>query len=239
MRKKILLLLTLTFIYACEEKAPISFSESSLQFNDNALIEINVPKAQGNDDLSQAINAKIDAHIANALSFSEEDVEGLTLNEAVQQFDTEYKAFKDDFEESKLIWEAVFDGEVTYQSPEVICIAINSFLNTGGAHGNMNISFLNFNPQDGTLLGVDDIIADKSGLTELAKTYFKEEAQLESEEGYGDYFFGEEFHLPANIGFSDDGLILFYNVYEIASYAVGVTEFTIPFEDVEAYLKIH
>ena len=62
--------------------------------------------------------------------------------------------------------------------------------------------------------------------------------KTEEDEGFGDYFFGEEFHLPANIGYNDEGVLLFYNVYEIASYAVGITEFTIPFEEVEDYLSI-
>ena len=54
-----------------------------------------------------------------------------------------------------------------------------------------------------------------------------------------DYFWGEPFHLPENIGLNDEGVIFFYNVYEIASYADGITEFTIPFSDIESLLKIY
>ena len=45
--------------------------------------------------------------------------------------------------------------------------------------------------------------------------------------------------LPENIGFSDEGVILLYNVYEIAPYSEGITEFTIPFEEVLKYIKIN
>ena len=54
-----------------------------------------------------------------------------------------------------------------------------------------------------------------------------------------DYFFGEPFHLPDNIGYSEEGLILLYNVYEIASYAQGYTEFRIPFSELNTYLKVN
>jgi hypothetical protein len=54
-----------------------------------------------------------------------------------------------------------------------------------------------------------------------------------------DFFFGKPFQLPENIGFSDDGLVLLYNVYEVASFNQGYTEFVIPFEDIASYLKLN
>ena len=40
------------------------------------------------------------------------------------------------------------------------------------------------------------------------------------------------------MGFNENGIILLYNVYEIASYVQGVTEFTIPYAEANPYLKI-
>ena len=54
-----------------------------------------------------------------------------------------------------------------------------------------------------------------------------------------DYFFGKPFQLPENIGFNNNGLLLLYNTYEIASYAQGYTEFVIPFNDCESFLKVY
>jgi len=147
-------------------------------------------------------------------------------------------AFKDEFEESSLVWEAQIEGEVTYQSPEITCVAINSYLNTGGAHGSMNISFLNFNSQTGELLKNDEFIKSNDFL-KLAKTYFRLEIEETlDKDSFNDYFWGDDFHLPENIGFSDEGVILLYNVYEIAPYSEGITEFTIPFEKVLPYLRL-
>ena len=67
------------------------------------------------------------------------------LIEAAKQFDTEYANFKNQFADSDQKWEALIDGEVTYESPELISIAINSYLDTGGAHGNGYVKFFNFN----------------------------------------------------------------------------------------------
>jgi len=169
------------------------------------------------------------------LNFSEDDTDSITLNDAVNKFDAEYKAFKNDFEESTLVWEALFDGEVTYQSAEIISIAINGYLNTGGAHGNMNVTFLNFNPKTDHLLTFDDLFTNKEDLTKAVNPFFDKETKPSNIS----YFFDEEFHLPENIGFNEDGVIFFYNIYEIASYSDGITEFTVPFEDIDSFLKLN
>lgn len=120
-----------------------------------------------------------------------------------------------------------------YQSPYVVSIAMTSYTNTGGAHGMVVVSFLNFDVKTGNLIENDALINDLSAFKELAKTYFNQEI-----EGKRDlYFEPENFTLPANIGFNDDGLILLYNSYEIAPYSTGLTEFTIPYETIEGYLN--
>ena len=110
----------------------------------------------------------------------------------------------------------------------------------GGAHGNDKIKFLNLNAKTGEVLNQNDIIENSSGFKALAEKHFV--ASLETKEDrlkMEDFFFGKPFQLPENIGFSDDGLVLLYNVYEVASYAQGYTEFVIPFEDVTPFLKLY
>jgi len=223
---------------ACEEEITITFIEFNIEFNENAIIEINAPRVEFKSVIGDSINSKIERHIANMLNFSEEE-SNIILGDALTKFDAEYKTFKNDFEESALVWEAIFDGEVTYQSSELISIGITSYLNTGGAHGNMNVTFLNFNPNTGNLLDLKDLISNQTAFEDIAKKHFKKVTQIADETGYGDYFFGEDFHLPANIGLNDEGVTLFYNVYEIASYAIGITEFTIPYNEVSDYLMVN
>lgn len=239
--KKITLLILVTFVFiSCNQEVNLTFSETNFAINENAIIEINIPNADGTNDVSKAINSTIEHFIVNTISFNEDSPINISLSDAVKKFDSIYIAFKDDFDENTLIWEALIEGDVTYQSPALTCIAINSYLNTGGAHGNMIISFLNFNSQTGQLLQTEDHIKNKTDFIKLAEKHFNLKLQESSDEDvFDNYFFEEDFHLPENIGFSDDGVILLYNVYEIASYSEGITEFTIPFEEALPYLKIN
>ena len=238
MRLFLTVLILSIFLFSCTEEEVLVFADKTEVYTDNANIEINFPYAEGESARAKKINATIENHIANMLLFSEEPQELLGLDQAVSQFDKEYKRFKEDFSESALVWEAIFDAEVIYQSQEVITLAINGYLNTGGAHGNMNITLYNFD-ENGKILEIDDIIKDQEAFIDFVEPYFERAIkEKDQEQKMSDYFFGDPFHLPANIGINEDGVLMLYNVYEIGSYAQGLTEFTIPFEDVEKFLRL-
>lgn len=239
MRNIMTLFGALVLIFSCQEEQKLSFTEINTLHDNSAIVEINIPKAQGNTILSKAINSTLEKHIANILNFSEEDSDTIQLSEAIKQFEAAYNSFKSDYEENALVWEAVFDAELIYQSEEVISIAINGYTNTGGAHGNMNITLYNFEVASGNILNHDGLIEDMDAFKEVVERHFLKEIKASDENISEDYFFDDGFHLPANIGFTEEGVLILYNVYEIGSYAQGITEFTIPFEEVNAYLKVH
>ena len=231
-------ILTVLLFWSCATEKALVFSESNTLYEDNAVIEINIPVAEGDSDLAKTINSKIEGHIANMLNFAEEPSDTISLKGAIKNFDTNYKRFKNDFAESALIWEATFDGEVTHNSENIISIALSSYSNTGGAHGNTNVTFYNFDKATSKLIEVNSMLTDKQAFKVLAEHYFKENVNRNDEFAYEDYFFDEGFQLPANIGFNEEGLILFYNTYEIAPYAMGITEFTIPYEKLDAIIEL-
>jgi hypothetical protein len=53
----------------------------------------------------------------------------------------------------------------------------------------------------------------------------------------GYMFERDTFYLPQNIGFTQDGVKLLYNEYEVASYADGPVELLLPYKEVKKYLS--
>ena len=51
-------------------------------------------------------------------------------------------------------------------------------------------------------------------------------------------FENDKFILPQNIFFKEDGLLLYYNPYEIGSFADGTKELLISYTEAEPYLKV-
>lgn len=216
----------------------VDFSEEIIETSEGAEIALNFPKAEGTKDVTNRINQTIENYIIEQINVSESDTTNGNLNDAIAKFNNEYKRFNTDFPDAAQQWEAFIDGEVTHRSPEIISIAITSYLDTGGAHGNSSVRFFNFNPQTGEQLQTNDLVSNLQGLSEVVKKQLIIELKADNSD-MEDVFFGKEFQLPETLGYSDEGLIVLYNPYEIASYSQGIVEFTIPFEDINSFLKIN
>jgi hypothetical protein len=219
---------------SCVEESKITFNEIEISAEGNSIVSINIPKAEGDNIISDNINTTIYYTISQSLSFGEEHVNSeKSLEEQILEFNTEYNSFKKDFPNSAQEWEAQIDGDLMYQSEEIISIAISSYLDTGGAHGILTIRFLNFDPETGLKIENDKLFNDIKAIKSIAKSYFEEFiAENESE-----IFDTDEFLLAQNIGLEDEGVVILYNVYEVAPYATGIIQFTIPYNEISSYLN--
>lgn len=223
---------------SCVQENLFEFSETAIDKKDPVTIQVIYSIINGNSDVSTKINNSIESTLAQQIAFFEEDTDDLTLEDAISQFENRFVSFKNDFEANEAPWEVIINSEVVFQSMYVITISVDSYTFTGGAHGNSVITLLNFDPETGNLYTQDDIFIKSNELKQLVEKYFKKESASKSNND-GDYFFGEDFRLPENVGFNEEGVIFLYNTYEIASYAQGITEFTIPYAEIYDYLNIN
>ena len=225
---------------ACNKDEKLTFEKQHIDKSQDAKIVINYPKAIGNKDVAKKINYAIEGSIAYEINMTESLEEEVSLSEVVSRFDSEYKKFKNDFKDSNQKWEVKVDGDVVYESDEVICINIKSYTDTGGAHGNSTTTYLNFNPQTGAILWLDDIFNNVYEFKKIAEKAFKDQSKpKDNAETMEDFFYGELFQLPTNMGFTKDGLVLVYNNYEIASYAQGNTKIVLPYSEIKDLLKVN
>lgn len=225
-------------ISSCVQEQLFEFSETAIDKNDPTTIQIIYSKINDDSEVSTKINNTIESTLAQQIAFFEEDTDDLSLEDAISQFEDRFVSFKNDFEAEATPWEVIINSEVVFQSMYVITIAVDSYTFTGGAHGNSVITLLNFNPETGNLYTQDEIFKKSSDLRALVEKSFKMETASKNNTSE-DYFFGEDFKLPENVGFNEEGIIFLYNTYEIASYAQGITEFTIPYTEIYTFLNIN
>ncbi|HEX9825077.1 MAG TPA: DUF3298 and DUF4163 domain-containing protein [Flavobacteriaceae bacterium] len=237
--KKILLFSILVILTSCVKEISFEFEETAIIKKDPVSIEVIYPKLNDASDITSKINKAIESAIAEHIVFFEEDTDRLTLNDAISQFENRFISFKNDFEADAAPWEVTINSEVVFQSVYVITISIDSYTFTGGAHGNSVITLLNFDPKTGDLYSQDDVLKPSKDFISMVEQYFKTETATKTTDSSENYFFGEDFKLPENIGFNDDGVIFLYNTYELASYAEGITEFTIPYSEISKFIKIN
>lgn len=132
------------------------------------------------------------------------------------------------------------EGSV-FQYGNVTSVRLMKTYYTGGANYNMEVTFLNFDSETGDLLKLEDIVNDIPALTELARSTFFSQQQI-SPEYYKDSIritgMPEELPLAAAVGLDPTGIVVFYNLYEIAPRSFGATELRLPYSETEKLLKI-
>lgn len=231
-KKQHVIFFSLFIFFACNEDPKTAFTEINITSSDNNLVEANIPNAIGDTLITNVINSEINTVVMSALQIGESNSKASkTIEESINLFNEEYKSFNKDFPDSTAPWEAQIDGEILFESIEIISVSITSYVNTGGAHGNTVITFLNFDGQTGKRLKNTDLLKNIEGFKKIAKTYLVTELKDD------DILFDDDmFKLPENMGYTDDGVVLLYNTYEIAPYSTGIIEFTIPFEKIDSFL---
>jgi hypothetical protein len=234
--KKIYIKLCLLFLLlSCEEEIKLSFSEITPTTVNNTIVKVNIPEAMGIDETAYSINSKIHKHVIESLHIGDAgEISSRSIEESINLFNEEFNAFKLDFPETNEIWEAQIDGDIMFLSSEIVSIAITTYKNTGGAHGNLNISILNFNAQSGKEISNEDLFTNYKEFQNIAQNQFDKKFKEQ------DLFFeNTPFQLPINIGYTEKGILLLYNTYEIAPYSSGTIELTIPFHLLKSVLAFN
>ena len=77
-------------------------------------------------------------------------------------------------------------------------------------------------------------------LTQIGDKIFRQAKQLSDTASLIDNYFEfpeDKFELNKNYGFKKEGIVFYYNNYEIAPYAAGPTEVLIPYNELKDWVK--
>lgn len=201
-------------------------------------ISITVLRAVEHTRTASAINTALQEEIISLLLF-DDDLKVANLDDALISFKNGYSELKDRYPEETTPWEVKIDGKVVYEDKKVLTLELNSYVFTGGAHGYSGKRFLNFDKKRGVELENWQLFRNRKDFQIYAETKFREQEAIPKEASInytGFMFEKDSFYLPENIGFTEEGVKLLYNPYEVASYADGPIVLTLPFKEVKPYL---
>jgi hypothetical protein len=163
-----------------------------------------------------------------------------SVKAAFEVFEHNYKDFKKQFPEAPGCWFVELKGDTIMTTGKVLVYQLDHFANTGGAHPNTFRSLHIFDATTGQEKDSKLFVADSTALTKKVEAAFRKVEKLDDsvnleENGY--FLSDHKFFIPANYTFTKDGVLFFYNPYEIAPYARGPIEFTIPYNELEGIVK--
>ena len=248
-----ILLLFVLFASCAEEKEkekkprPLQFEKKSIVKKagkscdtaeyDCTIISLEILRAKGGENVSGEINEKLEEHVIKMVS-SEPDSAITDLEELSNYFISDYQNAAESFSEEPP-WEAYVNQSVYKKDKDLISVGVTTEIFSGGAHGYKTLTFLNFNPETGEVYSREDLFTPE--FKKYIEEIFRREQNIPLEDNInstGFWFENDSFHLPENIGFEGDNVILVYNSYEIAPYSAGDFYMEIPVEDVKPFLKI-
>ncbi|TYB75971.1 DUF4163 domain-containing protein [Bizionia gelidisalsuginis] len=236
--KTILILVISVTVFSCKKETTLTFSTTSILTDNETVVEVNIPKAEGNTEAAQAINRTLENYTNMALTVDSANTMQPTIEDNITAFNASYSTFKTEIGKTLLTdlpsWEALVDGEISFQNESIICIVMNSSINTGGAQGIFNIKFFNFDATTGEELQTKDLITDVEAFTTLVKKHYDKELETGYEASNLEPN-DAPFSFPENLGFSEDGVIIFYD--RSSSLSNDPLEFTISYTIANKYLK--
>lgn len=231
----------LTILVGCQEENQLTFETLDLdetRCSECPEVVIRIPQAVEKSKIGQTINTVLEEEIIEILNFDDE-VDASSIKEAVKSFSQGYWELKKLYPEEATLWEAKIEGEVSYEDDAVLTIELDSYLFTGGAHGYGSKRYLNFDKAKGEELENWQLFQDRKDFEAFAERKFRAQENIPPDgpiNSTGFMFENDSFHLPENIGFTQKGIKLLYNPYEVASYADGPIEVILPFEDIAPFL---
>lgn len=254
MNRIIYFIIILVFVTGCSNSSSkkktndtLKVTFSSLEYKDTVEragitptnITASIPIAGGTGETATNINNTVFETIR--FFVGQEGDTSSDYNELFSAFVRNHEIFSVDYPDVPGGWDAYIKGTVPYNSSSLVNIKIESYIMTGGAHGNTNVISLIFDTKDGKKLNIDNIVKDTSALIRIAEIKFREKFDIpvgSPINSTGFMFTDDTFVLPQNIFIAKDGLQLLYNRYEIAAYYQGTKEVFIPYDEIKDILSI-
>lgn len=197
------------------------------------------------EEKSEYFEMNLNIPIINGLENKEREKE---LNEGFKNkaldFGKGIKAMaEEDFKESKKegydvkIYEAVVNFNIQYIGENYISLLVDSYSYTGGAHGITLRQSYNIDRNTGEIITLKNIFKDGYDYKKVIDEMIMKQINKDK-----DNYFPEDFKgIQENQAFfiNEEGLVVYFQLYEIAPYVTGFPEFKVPFDDIKNSMKLN
>jgi len=208
--------------------------------NDCPKITIDIPIAKNIPVVADSINQKVFTVIREIIFFDEDSTKVNDYKSLAKSFIVSYEEMHKKFPKDTFGWEGKITGDVEFESKQIINLKIDHYTFTGGAHGYQGFRSLLFNKKTGKNISNDQLFKNEKEFKAFAEKEFRLKYKIPEKANInatGLMFENDQFQLPQNIFYTSEGLLLYYNSYEAASYADGPKEILFPYDEVSQYLK--
>ena len=118
---------------------------------------------------------------------------------------------------------------VHYQKDDLLSLSVFYYRYTLGAHGHTLQRAYNFNLESGEEILLGDILKGKRDYVDIINQEIKREIELNPQEYFSEWSVFQSISEEQPFYLIEDGIIVYFGLYEIAPYASGIRYFNIPY----------
>ncbi|MDB5133527.1 MAG: hypothetical protein JWP37_130 [Mucilaginibacter sp.] len=199
------------------------------------IVKVTYPEFKGQKTLNDSVTGKFNEF------FRGNKKADTNLKQITTRFMSGYKYFRKDQPKSTLNFLLDAHAKILRQDSGMLTIEVEGYTYTGGAHGENDTYFINWDTKANKNILLRDILIDgyNGKLTQVAEQIFRKQEKLSDTSSLAtNYFFkGNKFSLPDNYLVTPLGIKFLYNVYTIKPYAAGQTELFVPYSQIKSFIK--
>jgi len=118
---------------------------------------------------------------------------------------------------------------VHYQKDDLLSLSVFYYRYTLGAHGHTLQRAYNFNLESGEEILLSDILKEKEGYVDIINQEIKRKINLNPQEYFTEWSVFQSISEEQPFYLIEDGIVVYFGLYEIAPYAFGIRYFKIPY----------
>ncbi len=165
-----------------------------------------------------------------------------SLDEMADTLFKNFSSLQGELPDFRQSWEIQGTASVIFNNHSIVSIQTDVYSYLGGAHPNSQTYYANFNSENGRKISLADILKldYKNELNSIAEKFFRTDSKLTPEQNLeeaGYWFVDNKFSLNENFGIKNEGLVFFFNSYEIAPYSMGPTEIKVPYSEIRNLVR--
>lgn len=118
---------------------------------------------------------------------------------------------------------------VHYQKDDLLSLSVFYYSYTLGAHGYTLQRTYNFNLVNGEVILLGDIFKENKDYLDIINQEIKRQINLNPQEYFSEWSVFQSISQEQPFYFIEDGIVVYFGLYEIAPYASGIRYFKIPY----------
>jgi hypothetical protein len=201
--------------------------------------EVSYPVFKG---LDSAVLRTLMKHIDASVSMGNPEAEGESMQTIGKSFISDFEDFRKEMPDYNMGWHYEAQVNVEVLTDTLLSLSVDEEYFTGGAHGGSGRYFININPKTGADFTLENFLKphQEEALRTLAERLFRRGQELPDTASLQANMFefpDDRFEVNKNYGFTQEGIVFYYNSYEIAAYAMGPSEVLIPYDSLKPLVR--